>query len=108
MPTYCGWSDGRAESPSSVEAAGMPLFSRNARSSASALPSVTPWPTITSGRRAASISRVASAMRSASGAGEGTQLRMEVIFSYRKGAVPHWASLVMSTTTGPGRPERAI
>ena len=106
-PSASGWSSGKALLPCMVVTTGICASSANVLSSAHASAYSTPWPAQMTGRRAVSRASTASRMSPR----EGTE-RIVVDGRYRS-AAPCGTSCpitspCISTSTGPGRPWRAV
>ena len=114
MPRLSGWSAGSVPMPSNVIATGTCASSASCRSSSIAPLLKMPWPARITGRFAAASSAVALASDSAIGAvlsGAAQRSGQFLVLSTACGsqsASSCCAFFVMSTSTGPGRPEVAI
>jgi hypothetical protein len=106
MPRFSGWEAGKPPMPSSVMATGICAFSANACTTASAPPRMMPWPARISGRSAALINCIGSPPLE--WPGRANDSRSGAAASQSNSHVPSWASLVMSISTGPGRPLAAM
>ena len=104
IPMKPGWSVGIAPRPFSVPTAGMPLRSANARSSRSARAIPTPPPKYITGVLASAISALAAAIAALSIGDFGSGWTS----NGGTAAVITPTSFGRSTSTGPGRPERAM
>ena len=105
MPRLSGCDAGTPPMPSSVTAIGMRAFSASAMISRSAPDSMMPWPARISGRSAALISATASAAVPSPGSASSiASVRCGSVASQSTSHELVCASLVMSTSTGPGRP----
>ena len=109
MPRWRGCAAGKEPRPSSVLATGMPWASANAITSVSAAAWAMPWPARMTGFWEPWMRATASRMAEDSARSMGWgRWGVGAAASKEKGAVACWASLVMSTRTGPGRPCCAI
>ena len=110
MPRLSGCDAGRPPMPSSVAATGMLPRSANARSAFSAPEIVTPWPARITGRFAA-LNQLGGAReigRARAPAFRGARGARGAAASQSNSHDACCASLVMSISTGPGRPSCAI